>query len=140
MARCQFVYIRAKGERVSGGQCDQEVHYINNTLCVLHNNKKHWLSENGDMATESIGNSFPRLASKEEIRKWVTEARQYTSPDHNRRRACVCCGILWRDNEMVSVTEDELLQHRTTCSPSVQKYYGSVAGFNSTKSVANERF
>src|SRR5437667_12313502 len=121
MTRCQLIYIRARGSNLIGGQCENETEFIDNTLCKVHRNSH----TNPRVADDSpsrapcqmqletplsdSSNDFPRRCSAEEVREWVDEARQRTSPMSNWRRGCIICGRATADVEMVSITISDLV-------------------------------
>ena len=96
--RCQFVYLRSRGDSIQGGQCEREAKYINGTYCEVHRRKAgvaSVASRLNESCIQSNEDKFPRLAKQEEVQEWVDEARKMTSPEYNHRFSCVICGRLF---------------------------------------------
>ena len=120
MARCQFIYLRSRGEVVEGGQCESEAGYVNQTFCQRHRNVlreraarqpamevRSSITTSDDVLNGDQG--FPRQCSVEEIQTWVDEARRRTDPMMNWHRGCIICGRATRDLEMMGITVSDLV-------------------------------
>ena len=118
MTRCQFIYIRARGDQVAGGQCELSAEFVGDTLCAVH---RHFRAgsragvEHAAVFQAPVGVSsthlddFPRLSSPEEVKAWVDEARLKTNPVQNKSRGCIICGRATVDAEMAAITISDLV-------------------------------
>jgi hypothetical protein len=120
MGVCQFIYQRSattfnRGyqQRENGQQCSNTANFSNGTLCGLH--RKRIVVQN---TGNDERNSFPRLYSSEEERRWVNEARRRTDFEVCLKRGCVICGQRTDRTELKIVSEDELMKARGLLSPS----------------------
>ena len=141
MTQCQFVYLR-KGINgsIAGGQCDQPAHFVNQTLCRLHRNKGPALEANparhGSDTPPTAPSElvhFPRIATDDEIRSWVTVARAMTNPATNRRRPCLFCGQAWNlQTEMAIATVDDVIRFKRIARMTTESHYSHVPSHHFT--------
>jgi hypothetical protein len=116
-SRCAFVYQRTRGSHSKGKRCERKASHVNNTLCQEHRCSQQSITSSQSL--EMSGDPFPRFYSDEEQRQWVDEAWKRTSPTENQRKACLICGRLYPREELISVTESELIQKREILTASI---------------------
>ena len=115
MRQCQFVYQDGRqSNHIGGSRCKKEAKYRAGMLCQLHRRRKTGVNGIG-LEGGKQDHSFPRLFTHEEERRWVDEARKRTSPAENMRATCVVCGRLTEHQDVVIVTEFELLSRGASC-------------------------
>lgn len=126
MPRCQFIYLRARGNNITGGQCDQEAKYVDHTLCLLHHNRKQSHHNPEGIDNPTVNNTFPRQYSEQEIESWVNEARQRTSPKYNQMLSCVSCGLSVREGDMNTISLSDLKILKSLTDDFVEEYYRAI--------------
>src|SRR5271155_3478597 len=119
MPRCQFIYIRTRVGNLTGGQCENEAVFLQNTLCGPHRHFHGRAQRGEEIASDPLlhhmqpptvsSSGFPRLYSAEEVREWVNEARRRTSPVFNWKRGCVICGRATGDRDMIAIALSDLV-------------------------------
>lgn len=120
MSQCQFIYQRSRRPYAIGDRCKEVGTFSFNGRCRRHHTTSGHLntggatieSRNVNIPLRRVDNSFPRILTNAELREYVNEARERTSPDRVGMQACVICGRLQVMRELIYRTAKEVLRFK----------------------------